>query len=47
LNGERFGETWRLKRFNAAMKNAGIDAKARHITPQSLRHTLNSLLLAA
>ncbi len=47
LNGERLGETWWLHRFNAAMKKAEIDVKARHITPHSFRHTLNSLLLAA
>jgi integrase len=47
LNGARFGETWWLKRFGAAMKSADIDVKARHITPHSFRHTLNSLLLAA
>ena len=47
VSGARFGETWWLKRFNAAMKSAKIDVKTRGITPHSFRHTLNSLLLAA
>jgi len=45
LAGERRGETWWQKRFTAAMKRAGIDVRARRITPHSFRHTLNSILL--
>jgi integrase len=47
LTSERFSEMWWNRRFSAAMKRAGIDTKARGISPHSFRHTLNSLLLAA
>jgi len=44
---ETYSVGWWSRRFASAMRKAGIDVKARGITPHSFRHTLNSLLLAA
>jgi integrase len=43
-SGQRYGETWWRKRFCAAMDHAGIDRQARHLTPHSFRHTINTLV---
>jgi integrase len=37
--------TWWKKHFASAMRNAGIDVKARSLRPHSFRHTLNTILL--
>jgi integrase len=43
-NGLHFGETRWRKRLCAAMEQAGIDRQARHLTPHSFRHTINTIV---
>jgi integrase len=43
-DGSHIGETWWRKRFCAAMDRAGIDWKARHLSPHSFRHTINTIV---
>lgn len=43
-SGQRYGETWWRKRFCAALDRAGINRQARHLTPHSFRHTINTLV---
>jgi len=43
-DGSHIGETWWRKRFCAAMKRAGIDWQARHLSPHSFRHTINTIV---
>jgi integrase len=43
-SGARLGETWRRKRFCAALDRAGIDRRARCFTPHSFRHTINTIV---
>jgi len=43
-NGSHFGETWWRKRFCTAMERTGIDRQARHLTPHSFRHTINTIV---
>jgi len=43
-DGSHIGETWWRKRFCAAMKKAGIDWQARHLSPHSFRHTINTIV---
>ncbi len=43
-DGSRKGTTWWKKRFDNAMKAAGIDYKNRNLTGHSFRHTLNTIL---
>lgn len=45
-DGERLGATWWQGRFVKAMESAEIDAKNRHLTAHSFRHTLATLLRA-
>lgn len=47
LDGKELKNTWWKKRFDRAIKIAGIDCTNRNITPHSLRHTLNTMLLSA
>ena len=46
FNGARLGQTWWRKHFVSAMEVAGIDWRARNVTGHSLRHSLNTHLLA-
>lgn len=46
-DGSRLGATWWKKSFERAMKKAMIAWQERNIKPHSLRHSLNSHLLAA
>jgi len=43
-DGSRLGETWWRKKFNNALENGKIDTANRHLTPHSLRHTINTRL---
>ena len=43
-DGSHIGETWWRKRFCAAMERAGIDWQARHLSPHSFRHTINTIV---
>ncbi|OHD23524.1 MAG: hypothetical protein A2064_03690 [Spirochaetes bacterium GWB1_66_5] len=43
-DGSHIGETWWRKRFCAAMERAGIDWRARHLSPHSFRHTINTIV---
>lgn len=43
-NGSHFSETWWRKRFCMALERAGIDHQARHLTPHSFRHTINTIV---
>jgi integrase len=43
-DGSHVGETWWRKRFCAAMERAGIDWQARHLSPHSFRHTINTIV---
>ncbi len=43
-DGSHIGETWWRKRFCTAMERAGIDWQARHLSPHSFRHTINTIV---
>jgi integrase len=45
--GGRLRTTWWRESFKALLRAGGIDAAGRHITPHSLRHSLNTHLLEA
>jgi len=43
-DGSRLGETWWKKKFDTALEKAKIKTENRHLTPHTLRHTINTKL---